>query len=418
MSSNEIDPGNNQPSEQNNNIPTNDNNNNNKEDKTKDQIISELKAKLNDLKQRKKDNESLNQRYKKLLNDFSILNEAKLRLEYEIKQRETEYKRRISDLKGENEIIKSGLNDKMTNTNKIFSENDYIERDIRLKNGEINNLKDKITDLSHQIDLTQNNIKELLTLIDKLKDNNFTQNEQICKLRENNKCLALICQENEKNIKMDTDDIRNLVQKINEDNYEIQNLNGKILCQVNNIKNMQNKLECCNEMNLNMQNNIKNYEKEFAICRNENDGLKNDLLHSHNLRSEKENQNEKLKNILMEKEKQLSQLCHDNKNIQNINKDYNNNNNCYKIQNDKLRNQVKILENQNQNIIDEIDCILSEKRRINENLSNNSRICCDRLKMSVNNYDPCLKNSYKLCNNYDYNYRTNPSRYTYQRSYI
>ena len=87
MSSNEKGPDNDQPSNQNNNNPQN-NIENDIDNQSKDKIISQLKAKLSDLKQRQKDHESLNQRYKQLINDFSILNEAKLRIEYEIKQRE------------------------------------------------------------------------------------------------------------------------------------------------------------------------------------------------------------------------------------------------------------------------------------------------------------------------------------------
>ena len=178
MSSNEKGPDNDQPSNQNNNNPQN-NIENDIDNQSKDKIISQLKAKLSDLKQRQKDHESLNQRYKQLINDFSILNEAKLRIEYEIKQREKEYNQRISDLKGENELIRLGLNDRMSNTNNILSQNDIKEKEIRLKNNEINNLKDKVIDLSNQIDSTQIRNQELVKTIDNLNQNNKCQNEQI-----------------------------------------------------------------------------------------------------------------------------------------------------------------------------------------------------------------------------------------------
>ena len=100
----------------------------------KDKKISELRSRLDSLLKNSKDYDSLNNRYKQLLNDFSVLNEAKLRLEYEIQQRESEYNRRISDLKAENETLKLGLNDKMTSSVKINTENDTIEREIALKN--------------------------------------------------------------------------------------------------------------------------------------------------------------------------------------------------------------------------------------------------------------------------------------------
>ena len=357
-------------------------------DNSKDQKISQLKAKLNDLKEHQKDYDSLNQRYKQLLNDFSVLNEAKLRLEYE--------------------ILQLGLNDKMTDSKKLHSENDILGREIGLKDGEINDLNSRLSDLSYQLDRTQEKRDELSRMLRNLNDNNVNQNEQICKLKQDNICLAKICQENEKNLKFGENEINKLSHTIDDNNYELQNLNRKVIQHENNLNDLQRKLDCYNELNSKMQNNIKNYENEFDNLRNENDGLKNNLLNERTLRTEKENQNEKLRNILMDKERILNQLCNDNE----------------KIQNDKLRQQVRNLECQNQNIIHEIDNILDEDRKMKEILSRKSRITSllrdnnDTLERSVNNLD-----KYVNCTSYDnYSYdRPSSQRLTYQfqeRSYI
>ena len=393
---------------------------------SKDLKISQLRSKIYDLKQRQKDYDSLDKRYKQLLNDFSVLNEAKLRLEYEIKQRENEYNRRITDLKGENETLQLGLNDKMINSKKLFAENDILEREMGLKNGEIKDLNGRLSDLSYQLDLNQEKRNELSNTFNNLKDNNLNQNEQIFKLKQDNICLSKLCQDYENNIKKGDMDRNKLSQKIDENNYEMQNLNKKILCHENNINDLQRKLDTCNDMNLVLQNNIKNYEKEFDTCRDENDGLKNDLLNERNIRSEKENQNEKLKYILMEKERQLNELCHDNENVQLMNKKCENQNKNYKNENDKLRNQVIILENQNQNLINEIDNILDEDRKMKKVLKRKNRIISllkdnnDTLEQSINNLDKYINTTYNTYNN-NYNDPLNSSRYTYQlreRSYI
>ena len=352
----------------------------------KDKKISELRARIYDLKQREKDIDSLNQRYKQLLNEVSILNEAKLRLEYEIRQRENEYNRRITDLKGENETLQLGLNDKMTSSKKLFSENDILEREIGLKNGEINDLNGRLSDLSYQLDRTHENKNELNKIVNNLKDNNLNQDEQIFKLKQDNICLSKICQDNEKNLKMGDNDIIKLSQKIDENNYE----------------------------------------KEFDNCRCENDKLKNELLNERSLRIEQENQNEKLKCILMEKERQINEINHDNEHIQMMNRDNNDKNNFYKIENDKLSNQVRILENQNQDIINEIDNILDEDRKMKEVLCRKNRITSllrdnnDTLEKSINNLDT-YNRSYNTYNSYNYSSLTKSPRYTYQlgeRSYI
>ena len=396
------------------------------DDYSKDQKISQLRSKVYDLKQRQKDYDSLDKRYKQLLNDFSVLNEAKLRVEYEIKQRESEYNRRIKELKRENENLQIGLNDKMINSKKLFAEKDILEREMGLKDGEINDLNGRLSDLSYQLDLNQEKRNELSNTFNNLKDNNLNQNEQIFRLKQDNICLSKLCQDNENNIKKGDMDLNKLSQKIDENTYEMQNLNKKILFHENNINDLQRKLDTCNDMNLQLQNNIKNYEKEFDTCRDENDGLKNDILNERNLRSEKENQNEKLKYILMEKDRQLNELCHDNENIQLMNKNCENQNKNNKIENDKLRNQVIILESQNQNIINEIDNILDDDKKMKEVLKRKNRIKSllrdnnDTLEQSINNLEKYINNTYNTYNN-NYNNPSNSSRYTYQlreNSYI
>ena len=392
-------------------------------DNSKDQKISQLKAKIYDLKQQQKDYDALNERYKQLLNDFSQLNEAKLRLEYEIRQRESEYNRRISDLKGENETLQLGLNEKMSNSKKIFSENDILERELGLKDGEINDLNTRINDLSNQLDRNQENKDELTNMIKNLNDNNINKNDQICKLKQDNICLTKICQENEKNLKMGEDEMNKMSQKFDEDFYELQNLNRKAIFNENNLNDLQNKLNCCNEINYKLQNNIKNYENEFDKLRNENDGLKNNLLNERTIRCEKENQNEKLNNILMDKDRILNQLCNDNDKIQMMNRNDSDKNKYYKIENDKLKNQVRILENQNQNIINEIDKILDEDRKMKEVLSRKSRITSilrennDSLEKSINDLESYINSTAYN----DYNNRPNLTKLTYQfgeRTYI
>ena len=426
MTTYEIASGNYPPIDLKNNNPRNSNNEHSIDDNLKDKKISQLRAKLYDLKQREKDYDSLNQRYKQLQNDYSILNEAKLRLEYEIRQRESEYNRRITDLKGENETLQLGLNDKMTNSKKLFSEKDLLEREVNLKNNEINDLNGRLSDLSYQLDRAHQNRNDLAKMANNLNDSNINQNEQIFKLKQDNMCLTKICQDNERSMRMGDGELNKLSQKNDEINYEMQNLNKKVQFHESNINDLQRKLDCCTEINLNLQKQIRDFEKEFDNYRNENDGLKNDLLNQRTIRGERENQNEKLKSILMEKERQLSQLCRDSDNMRLMNRDNDDKNKYYKIENDKLRKQVRVLENQNKDLINEIENILSEDRKMKEVLTRKNRITSllrdnnDTLERSINNLDTYIN---KSCNNSynNYNYSSNSPRYTYQmgeRSFI
>ena len=380
----------------------------------KDKKISELRSKLDKLKQQSKDYDSLNSRYKQLLKEFSLMKEANNRLEYEIRQRESEYNRRISDLKAENETLKLGLNDKMTSSKKIFSENDIIEKEIALKNEEIKNLNDRLSDISYQYDKDFKNKDSLFNLAQKLHDNIIEQNEQICKLKEDNINLTKICQENEKYIKIGENDINKLSNELNENTYDLQNISNKVNIQEKNLNNLQNKLNTCNNMNLTLRNNIKKMEKEFDELRNDNDTMKNDLINERALRIDLENDNEKLNNILIQKERYLSQINNDNMNFKTLNMQYKNRKDIVQIQNDKMKRQVIILENQNNTLINEIDNILEEDRKMKEIIKRKTRITSllqnnnDTLEKSIINLDKCS-------NNYDYDFEQKSSpRFTYQ----
>ena len=85
----------------------------------KDSIINQLKTQIFDLEENQQNYELLQTKYKSLSNDVSILNEDKIRLEYELKQK-TEI---ISDLNTEVENLKNALNEKLATNKTLFNDN-------------------------------------------------------------------------------------------------------------------------------------------------------------------------------------------------------------------------------------------------------------------------------------------------------
>ena len=159
------------------------------ENDPKDKQISELRSKLDSLKKVSKDYENINLQYKELLNNFSLTNEAKVRLEYEIRQRETEYDRRISDLKAEKETMKLVLDDKMTDSEKIYSENYMMEKEIKIKNEEIKDLTEKLNYISNEFDKNCKSKIDLIDLVQNINDDILIQKEQLYKLKKDNEYL-------------------------------------------------------------------------------------------------------------------------------------------------------------------------------------------------------------------------------------
>ena len=412
-----------------NSDPETPNNNNNKISSIKDnssknlqgQTISQLRAKLYKLKQNEKDYDALNKHHKKLQEDFDNLNEAKLRIEYELKQRESEYNRHIKDLKGENEALQLVINDETVNSNskKIFSDHDALEKKVGLKNAEIDDLNEKLSDVSNQYDLNQERKNEMTKLIYDLHETIRNQVEQIYKLKQDNTFLAQICQDNEKIIKSSKIGLHQISKLLDKDIHELKNLNQKIMHKSNNIDDLQHKLDKYNTMNLKCQNEIKRMDRELENLRNENDDLKNGIINERALRAEKEKQNDKLNNILMNKENQLNKICQENDKIQMMNSKIIEIKTIHDMENDKLKNQINILEQQNQGIINVIDYILEEDKNVKQVLKRKNRILSilhnnnDILEKSVNSLNSNINNPCNISFN-DYNLDSEEQKVTYE----
>jgi len=72
--------------------------------KEKDMLIAQLNAHIQELEQQEKNYDLLNQKFRQLQNEYSLLKDNKLRLEYELKQRDEAYNKKIGDLREKTKI--------------------------------------------------------------------------------------------------------------------------------------------------------------------------------------------------------------------------------------------------------------------------------------------------------------------------
>jgi len=242
--------------------------------KEKDMLIAQLNAHIHELEQQEKDYDLLNQKFRQLQNEYSLLKDNKLRLEYELKQRDEAYNKRICDLRGENENLQLGFNEKISVGKKLLSDNDVLGKQLDMKNAEICDLNNKINDLSTQLHLGLNDKNCLEQKVQQLTEDKNNQKIEIDRLFEDNKKLSQIRQEQERDLKIGEQDRSNLRNKISENNCEINNLNDKLRNHLNNIDQLQNKLDNSSALNCNLQNTIKDFERQICNFRNDNDNLK------------------------------------------------------------------------------------------------------------------------------------------------
>ena len=102
--------------------------------------------------------------------------------------------------------------------------------------------------------------------------------------------------------------------------------------------------------------------------------MKNDLINERTLRINIESNTQNLNNKLMKIETHLTQIRKENEKIKLLNNNNINGKEINKIKNDKLKNQVILLESQNDNLIKEIDEILYEDKKMKNILQRKERI--------------------------------------------
>ena len=342
--------------------------------KEKDMLIAQLNAHIQELEQQEKDYDLLNQKFRQLQNEYSLLKDNKLRLEYELKQRDEAYNKRICDLRGENENLQLGFNEKISVGKKLLSDNDVLGKQLDMKNSEICDLNNKINELTEKLHLGLNDKNCLEQKVQQLTEEKNNQKIEIDQLFEDNKRLSQIRQEQERNLKIGEQDRLNLGNKINENNCEINNLNDKLRAHANNIEQLQNKLDDSTALNCNLQNTIKDYERQILNFRNDNDNLKKTLIKERGVRNDEEKRNEELTQMINERERRIQILNDEYEQGKRIRQQICSDNDGFQMENDKLKEHINVLTCQNQKLIGELENVLAQDEKMNEPLSRRDKI--------------------------------------------
>ena len=340
----------------------------------KDVLISKLTAKINKLEQQEKDFDSLNQEFKQLENDYTLLKEAKLRLEYEIKQRDEAYNKRICDLKNANENLQNGLNDKMCVNKKLFEEKQCLENHLKGKNDEIADINDKLNNLNNRLNSTQNNKDDLQNNLNDLNDIKAKQRDKIADLVNDNKRLAKLCQEQDHSLYLADQEKQKLSKKIMDDNANINNLNSKIRAHANNLNNLQKQLDNSNEVNLKLKDNVKNLENELTNDKIDNDNLSNELCRERAAREDEDKKNEQLKCILCDRQNKIKYLSNDYERMRIAHQKMTEERSIYQNENDKLKEHIMILTRQNQDLTGEVDNVIRDDEHMKDVLNRSERM--------------------------------------------
>ena len=375
--------------------------------KEKDILISQLKAHIFELELREKDFNMLKERYRTLENEVAALNECKLNLECEKKMRDEKYNTHINGLVCENETLQNKYNEKLCCNKNLYSENNCLGKEIEMKEAQICEMNMKLNNLMNSIqvnDAERNNLQKMIT---GLNDINCSNKVKISQLREDNITLKTIVQENEKNLGLGDSHKISLCNDLDVKNCQIQNLNNELqkkICEENKLQNNLSRTTCCN---LEFKEDIKNCEIQLNNLKCENNNLKNNLCNETAISNSTHQKNVQFSSILHEREEKVTMLTHDLEAIKILQGQASNKNCILKDQNCKLKKHILVLSDLNQNLINEIENVISEDQKMKNVLSRKERInsvlvnnrC--RIDKSLNNLDEYI-NGEKRCNSPSY----------------
>ena len=344
------------------------------ENKEKDILISQLKAHIFEMEQREKDYDTLKQKYRQLQNECACINDDKIRIECELKEKEDCYNKQIRNLTCENDTLKINLNEKLSLCKKLYDDIDNLSKNNSIKNCEIEDLNNKVNDLYCQNDHLKIDKCDMEKIIRELNEINSKQKFENSKLIEDNKKLTKICQDQTRNLKMNEEEKNQLIKNLNDSNIDIKNLNDKLQNNEENLNYLKNKFEDSKNLNLHLQNTISNYEMKIDSLQNENENLNLSLNREKMIRNENEKKIEKLSNLINSRELELNQISNELENSKNINKRLIDDKTRIQIENEKLKQHIMILTNENQKLVYEFENIIDQDEKMKQQLGRKDKI--------------------------------------------
>jgi len=323
------------------------------ENNEKDLIISNQKTYIYQLELKEKEFDNLNQKFLELQNEYENLDRYKNQLELEIKQKDNNYNRDISILRADNESSQLKQNEILIMNKKLIGENEYLKREIEIKNKEIQRLNQRLNDLLNELNISKENYLKFSKENEELNNMKLYDKNEIEKLLEDNHKLYDLCQELNFSLKEAEKEKENLKLIIDDSNIKLNS-------QDENIK-------YSNEENNKMKRNIEDMSDKIFEYEKENANLKMNLLNE-------KNENKNLNDLLLQKENQIKFL---NANYEDILNKYNNlNNELIDKSNgiEKYINNCKILKEQNNQLMNEMNNIISFNKKARNILNRKEKI--------------------------------------------
>ena len=387
--------------------------------------VSQLKAQIAQLDDNDRAYNALFQKYCQLQNEYQLLNDSKIHLEYELKQKNETTNKILNDLRCQNMDLTNELNDKNNIYQKLTADNTNLFHNLEERKKENENFCRTVSENENMINhMSQDKVNfehDALVLNDATKKNE----ENIKNLCDQLNCLKLKNQNQNEEINSKNLEINDNQKCLNEIQCDNANLTNQINLKNSALDNIQNQLAIANKTIANLTAEINAKRDEYEKGKVQLQGLKINFQNEHDNRVKAENDNVKLEAILKESEDTLnklnylndslkcdrSKLCEDKNNLMNDLEKYKSHAMILTDQTDKLTNEL-------QKIIDEDTGLYnlnnSQIQRLQKIIYENKKLLSDEIAAlnALENYIKCppdckveksspeIKKTYSFQNNY------------------
>ena len=342
---------------------------------SKSQKICQLKSQLIQLEEDDKAYNDLLNRYRQLQNDFQMMNDAKLHLEYELKQKNENTNKVLNDLKSQNIDLTNELAEKNSIYEKLFADKTNLLSNLDERNkehdsfaqtamnndriiNELNQAKNKCENdaliLGNTTKKNADDINNLCNRLNSLKIKNGSQKDEL----------------NRQNI-----EINNNTKSLNDIKSTNVNLNNQINVKHSNLDSLQAQLNLANKSIVDLQNDIQNLDQTLNIGKDQLNKLQFDLQNQHIKRMQVEDENNKLEAVLKDRDDTIKKLTCLQESLKSDNDKLINGKNKLLLDIDMYKNHIMVLTEQTEKLNNELERIINEDKDVyNLNLAQIQRL--------------------------------------------
>ena len=327
---------------------------------TKSQKISQLKSQLIQLEEDDKAYNDLLLKYRQLQKEYQLMNDAKLHLEYEYKQKNENMNKILNDLKCQNVDLTNELAEKNSIYEKLYADKSNLlnnlderkkENDTFCKTAmnndriinELNQAKNKCENDAILLDNTtkknDEDINNLCNQLNMLKLKNASQNEEL----------------NRRSI-----EINNNQNALNDVKNANENVNNQIKLKNAALDSVQNELNLANKTIVDLQNDINNLESNLNLGKDQLNKMNFEFQNQHIKRIQAEEDKNKLETILKDRDVTIERLNCVSDTLKNDRAKLIDGKNKLLADMEMYKNQIMVLTEQTEKLTNELQRIINE----------------------------------------------------------